>query len=579
MNSPSSSNSWIGRALGDNNRYRLDKLLGGGGMGDVFLAMDTRIGKLVALKLLKDTLVASKEMRRRFEREIEICAALDSEHIVQVTDCGVTTEGYPFYIMEYLRGQSLRQMLLREKRLSVERTINIMTQVCQGLQHAHKGVNIERQGGNERIQVVHRDLKPDNIFLENTDSGEFAKIVDFGIAKIRSESFDQTNLTSAFLGTFRYASPEQLRGVIDIDGRADIYSLGIILYETLSGADPFGFSVKERNYSEASWIFAHTSEPPKPLRSQPSCENLPAQLEDVVMRCLQKKPENRFASVEELNLALQVVLASMQKISSATIIEETIYQPQHFLKGSNEETIVRPINVEEKIEKKVQKEETIAQIPPGEKQREETIAQFPPMQSLISENQREETIAQIPIQAQKEETIAQTPPISSANLQLKHEERNFQSPVIKNNVGEHPGERIVQKPNNSSLTVVISIIAFAIACVAGFFAYPLVTSGQTLNKIKEAQNKSNYEECIALSDKVSSDSSIHSEVQQILNTCRQDYAIKLAKEGKCLEAYQVNDRSPKSLFEQIKSQIDNICEIPGKTEASGETPVQKPGRF
>ncbi|MHC5720732.1 MAG: serine/threonine protein kinase, partial [Nostoc sp.] len=119
--------------------------------------------------------------------------------------------------------------------------------------------------------VVHRDLKPDNIFLVST-AEELVKIVDFGIAKIRNESSEFTNLTSAFLGTFRYAAPEQLKGEINLDGRADIYSLGIILYEMLSKADPFGFSIKARSISEASWIFAHTSEPPTPLRSQSGCE-------------------------------------------------------------------------------------------------------------------------------------------------------------------------------------------------------------------------------------------------------------------------------------------------------------------
>ncbi|OKH50480.1 hypothetical protein NIES2101_19300 [Calothrix sp. HK-06] len=550
MNSPSTPNSWIGRALGDNNRYRLDKLLGGGGMGDVFLAMDTRIGKQVALKLLKDTLVASKEMRRRFEREIEICAALDSEHIVQVTDCGVTDEGYPFYVMEYLRGQSLRQLLLREKRLPVDRTINIITQVCKGLQRAHKGVNLERGATrSERIQVVHRDLKPDNIFLENIDSQDFVKIVDFGIAKIRSESFEQTNLTSAFLGTFRYASPEQLRGAINIDERADIYSLGIILYEMLSGTDPFGFSIKARHHSEASWIFAHTSEPPKPLRAQPGCENLPAPLETIVMHCLQKEPEKRFASVEELNLSLQSVLASVQ-IAPANIPEETIAQihisPNQ---GSYEETIARPI------------------IPEQKAQQEETIFQPPPIQNSVAKNNQEET-------------IFQPPPVQNSVAKNNREETIFQPlPVTNNHVVRNPEETIYQKPKNYSVTLIISIGLFVTACIGGFFAYPFFISRQALDKIKEAQNQANYEQCIALSEKVSLDSSIYSESQEILNKCRQDYAIKLAKENECVKAAEVNQKMPKPLLDQVKAQIDSICDISLKNESSSQPPVQPQGKF
>ncbi|MEH1921500.1 protein kinase domain-containing protein [Nostoc sp.] len=348
MKSPPSSNSWNGRLVGDNQRYRLDRRLGGGGMGEVFLATDTRVGQQVALKLLKDTLVASQEMRKRFEREVAVCAALQSDHIVKISDCGVTPEGFPFYVMEYLRGQTLRQLLLREKRLSVERTVKIMAQVCKGLQLAHQGVTLQREGGKttEHIQVVHRDLKPDNIFLTPTDLGEWVKVLDFGVAKIRSESSENsniTNITSTFIGTFRYAPPEQIQSDQNLDARGDIYSLGIILYEMLSAADPFGISIKGSHISEASWVLAHAYEPPKPLRSQPGCEHLPVQLEAVVMKCLHKNPANRFATVEELSQALQ---------SAAKFVTDNTSVPGQIIgrsqssdnQGSNHETVPRQSN-------------------------------------------------------------------------------------------------------------------------------------------------------------------------------------------------------------------------------------------
>ncbi|MEH2276541.1 MAG: protein kinase [Nostoc sp.] len=347
MKSPPSSNSWIGRFVGDNQRYRLDRRLGGGGMGEVFLATDTRVGQQVALKLLKDTLVASQEMRKRFEREVAVCAALQSDHIVKISDCGVTPEGFPFYVMEYLRGQTLGQLLLREKRLSVERTVKIMAQVCKGLQLAHQGVTLRRDGGKttEHIQVVHRDLKPDNIFLVPTDLGEWVKVLDFGVAKIRSESLENsniTNITSTFIGTFRYAPPEQIQSDKNLDARGDIYSLGIILYEMLSAADPFGISIKGSHISEASWVLAHAYEPPKPLRSQPGCENLPVQIEAVVMKCLQKNPVNRFATVEELNQALQ---AAAKFVIGTTVAEQITGQSQPpYNQGSNHETVPRQSN-------------------------------------------------------------------------------------------------------------------------------------------------------------------------------------------------------------------------------------------
>ncbi|MEH2288193.1 protein kinase domain-containing protein [Nostoc sp.] len=348
MKSPPASNSWNGRFVGDNQRYRLDRRLGGGGMGEVFLATDTRVGQQVALKLLKDTLVASQEMRKRFEREVAVCAALQSDHIVKISDCGVTPEGFPFYVMEYLRGQTLGQLLLRDKRLSVERTVKIMAQVCKGLQLAHQGVTLQRDGGKttEHIQVVHRDLKPDNIFLMPTDLGEWVKVLDFGVAKIRGESSENsniTNITSTFIGTFRYAPPEQIQSDQNLDARGDIYSLGIILYEMLSAADPFGISIKGSHVSEASWVLAHAYEPPKPLRSQPGCENLPVQLEAVVMKCLQKNPANRFATVEELNQALQAA-AKFATDNISVPGQMTGRSQPSFNQGSNHETVPRQSN-------------------------------------------------------------------------------------------------------------------------------------------------------------------------------------------------------------------------------------------
>jgi eukaryotic-like serine/threonine-protein kinase len=345
MTPPPSANSWNGRFIGDHQRYRLDKRLAGGGMGEVYLAMDTRVGQQVALKLLKDTLVASQEMRKRFEREIAVCAALQSDHIVKISDCGVTDEGYPFYVMEYLRGQTLRQLLLREKRLSVERTVGIITQVCKGLQLAHQGVTLQRDGGKttEHIQVIHRDLKPDNIFLVPTDLGEWVKILDFGVAKIRNESSEQTNITNTFIGTFRYAAPEQLQSDKNLDARADIYSLGLILYEMLSAADPFGLSIKDNNISEASWVLAHAYEPPKPLRSQPGCEYLSAELEAVILKCLHKNPNNRFANVKELDQALQMTAKPVGgnvsfEYNQAINPQQTVPRP-----AINSETTPRPL--------------------------------------------------------------------------------------------------------------------------------------------------------------------------------------------------------------------------------------------
>jgi serine/threonine-protein kinase len=322
MNSPLEQDNWIGRSIGDRQRYRLESHLGSGGMGDVFVAMDTLLGKQVALKLIKEKLIESTALRKRFEREVALSAALKSDHIVNVSDYGVTPQGHLFYVMDYLPGQSLGQLLRQQQRVDIERTVNIITQVCEGLQLAHEGVTLWWNGAttSEHVKVVHRDLKPDNIFLVPTVLGELVKILDFGIAKIRNETVEYTNLTSMFVGTFHYAAPEQFEIEADLDERADIYSLGIILYEMLSGTDPFGlgFSTQENMISGMSWVFAHASKPLVPLRLQPGLSHLSPQLEAIVMRCLQKSPQERFASVAQLNQALQAAVTVQSKSISTT---------------------------------------------------------------------------------------------------------------------------------------------------------------------------------------------------------------------------------------------------------------------
>ena len=299
--------------IGENQRYRLIESLGEGGMGNVFLAMDTRLGKRVALKLLKESLADDETMRVRFEWELAVCAALKSQHIVQVTDYGLTAQGYPFYVMEYLQGQTLADLLEQQRCLSPQQAVQIITQVCDGLKLAHEGVELCREGKTcgDRIKVIHRDLKPANIFLVSTSLGNLVKVIDFGIAKIRNLQAELTSVTNFFLGTCHYAAPEQLEGAKDLDERADIYNLGLILYEMLVGVDPFGFNPSQSRVSDESWIFAHASKPPIPLRSQPNCQHLPPTLEAAIMRCLQKLPEDRFSSVQHLNQALQVSLSEV----------------------------------------------------------------------------------------------------------------------------------------------------------------------------------------------------------------------------------------------------------------------------
>jgi eukaryotic-like serine/threonine-protein kinase len=323
MDATTQTISWIGRSVGDRSRYRITNHIGGGGMGNVFLALDTLLGQQVAVKLIKERFLAESKIRQRFEREVLLCAAIHSDNVVQVKDFGITADGYPFYVMEYLRGQTLGQLLQKENQIPIERTVNIISQICEGLHSAHTGVEVwhEDTRTNEPVKVVHRDLKPENIFLVHTTIGELVKILDFGIAKAFCNDITATN-TGLFMGTFKYAAPEQLEGSKSLDARADIYSLGMILYEMLSGTDPFGYGTEA--YTGMRWIRAHTSEPPHLLRSQPGCEHISAKLEAVVMQCLRKAPSGRFSSVTELSHGLQDAAPSKVLGYTAPIVDKQI---------------------------------------------------------------------------------------------------------------------------------------------------------------------------------------------------------------------------------------------------------------
>lgn len=307
--------SFLNTYLGENRRYRIEKHLGGGGMGDVYQATDTLLSKQVAVKIM--TAVTSDEetrhqLIRRFSREIAVSAPLTSPNIVQVSDSGLTPEGYPYYVMEYLQGKTLGQVLRQEGYLSVERAMRIMIQVCTGLAIAH-------QNG-----IIHRDLKPDNIFLIPGSLGELIKILDFGIAKVVRAQGDITQLTAMgfFVGTFRYAAPEQCLDEGDIDQRADIYSLGVLFYELLSGTNPFGITQESGN-NTYRWLDSHIRVEAIPLRVHRHCQSLPPALESLIMRCLKKSPEDRFNSVEEIEQELRnmLILEEHRIDQERTIVE------------------------------------------------------------------------------------------------------------------------------------------------------------------------------------------------------------------------------------------------------------------
>lgn len=278
-----------------NNRYRLVELIGKGAMGRVYKAKDLRLGgAVVAVKFLAQTLL-NKRMRDRFWTEASICAQLGQKsiHIVRVTDYDVNHEDVPYYVMEYLQGKSLSD-IIRQQPLPLPRFLSMMRQICLGIQAAHQGIEID----GILCPIIHRDIKPSNMLVMQDQSlGELVKVLDFGISKLLQEDSDQT---STYMGTMGYSSPEQMEGR-ELDVRSDIYSLGVMMFEMLTGKLP----IQAETNSFAGWYKAHNYQPPKSLEVALPGLKLPKPLEVLVMSCLDKDPNQRPQSILEILKTLE----------------------------------------------------------------------------------------------------------------------------------------------------------------------------------------------------------------------------------------------------------------------------------
>jgi serine/threonine-protein kinase len=280
------------------NRYRLLELIGQGSMGKVYCAEDQLLGGvIVAVKFLSQTLLHSK-MKQRFADEARTGAQLGqrSIHIVRVLDYGVHQDA-PFYVMEYMEGKNLSDLIIPAP-LSVDRFLKLTRHICLGLQCAHEGIKID----GSICKIVHRDVKPSNVFvISDPGLGEVAKVLDFGIAKLfRDEA--ESRQTRSFMGTLAYSSPEQIEGK-DLDDRSDIYSLGITMFEVLTGKMP----IEPEAHTLLSWYQAHRDKPPKRFAEVAPFLKIPPLLEDLVMGCMAKKPEDRPNNMTEILTLLETI--------------------------------------------------------------------------------------------------------------------------------------------------------------------------------------------------------------------------------------------------------------------------------
>lgn len=275
-------------------QYRLIAPLGTGGMGEVYLAEHRMLKRDCAIKLIRPEQAGDPKVLARFEREVQMTARLSHWNTVEIYDYGRTDDGTFFYVMEHLPGLSLEDLLRRHGPLPPERVVHLLRQTCRALREAHA------------VGLIHRDIKPGNIFAAQRGGlHDVAKLLDFGLVKPVAE-MPATRLTldGAISGTPLYMSPEQARGLANVDARSDIYSLGAVAYALLCGRPPFdGASAMEV-------IIGHAREDvTPPSRFQP---DLPADLEAIVLRCLAKRPEDRFQDAESLEQALAACAAADQ---------------------------------------------------------------------------------------------------------------------------------------------------------------------------------------------------------------------------------------------------------------------------
>jgi serine/threonine protein kinase len=320
-------------------KYKIVRLVGEGGMGAVYEGENTLIHRRVAIKVLNATLAKNTEIVARFEREAQAAGRIGNDHILEVLDLGALADGNRYMVLEYLEGETLLERIRHYGRLEPSRVVPIARQFLDALSAAH-------QAG-----VIHRDLKPENIFILREKAGrlDFVKLIDFGVSKFANLGPDTPRFTraGALIGTPCYLAPEQARGIGEADVRSDIYAVGVILYEAVTGRVPF----ESDNFNDLLFKIA-LSDPKRPSEIEASID---AEFEGIVMKAMARDPAARFQSVEELSGAIEdwaaqrgVSLSLMpsrgQRVSSPELVARTS-SPKLVLAAETVMAVTRPDNL------------------------------------------------------------------------------------------------------------------------------------------------------------------------------------------------------------------------------------------